>query len=322
MRTPVSSRPRRALAALAAGAVLATGAAACEPPEPAAFTIATTATGPDAAPGDGICATAQGVCSLQAAVEEANALDRQTTITVPDGVAPAADLTVTGVVHVVSGGGYARLGSVDWTVAEGAHLSVTDADIGVVVVGGAFVSRRVTLGFDGAGDPIDGVSGLIQVSATGTALLTNSQSNAWGVPLATNAGALVIHGTTVAAGWDGGPTITTATGGQTRLSATAFLGGAEGIQTCSGVAPISHGYNLAPDSSCGLVMDGDRQDLTRSDIYPVGPDDPRVDAIPVGTLSCGAGWSDDITGASVRPFDGDEDGTAACDIGTRELAWA
>jgi hypothetical protein len=100
MRTLTPHRPRR-LALVLAGALLATGATACEPTVPAAFTVVTTAAGADETPGDGICATSGDVCSLQAAVDEANALDARAVITVPDGNVPATDLTVTGAIELV-----------------------------------------------------------------------------------------------------------------------------------------------------------------------------------------------------------------------------
>jgi hypothetical protein len=321
MRTPLTTRPRRVALALAAGALLATGATACEPTEPAAFTVDSAAAGADATPGDGLCATGWGTCTLQAAVEEANALDTPTTITVPGAALPAMDLTVTGAVELVAGEATAMgLHLVSWTVAEGAQLAVTDASLGPVDVQGTFLARRVIIGA-AVQAPTD-VEALVQVGATGSALLSNAQAVAVGAPLAINAGVLSIHGATVspmAAGAE--PVITTATGGQTRLSATAVLGGPGGTDVCAGEAPTSYGYNLVPDTTCGLVMTGDHQDFDESQLAPESVDDARVDAIPVGTLHCGSGWDDDLTsfGEAVRPANGDDDDTPACDVGAVEL---
>jgi hypothetical protein len=318
---PTITRPRRVALALAASALLATGATACEPSEPAAFTVMPSATGADVAPGNGVCEDADGRCSLRAAVEEANALDAPTEITVPDGDVAAADLTVTGSITLLASGTTQDLNDVSWTVAEGAQVTVTDAQLGPVQVDGTFLARRVGLG---AGDstPISGVDALVAVGATGTALLSNASAITWGAPLTTNEGVLSLHGTTVLAEADPGPaTITTETGGQTRLSATAFLGGAAAVDVCAGVAPTSYGYNLASDTTCGLAMTGDRQDFDEMNQDPFPPPDARIDAIPVGTLHCGAGWDDDLTSGAtaVRPFDGNLDETAACDIGAVEL---
>jgi len=321
MRTPLTPRPRRVALALVAGALLATGATGCEPTEPAAFTVDSTATGADADPGDGICATAQDACTLRAAVEEANALDTRTTITVPAVAVPAMDLTVTGAIELVSAEATAAaLHLVSWTVAEGAQLAVTDASLGPVDVQGTFLARRVIIG-SAVQAPSD-LDALLQVGATGSALLTNAHAVAIGAPLATNAGVLSIHGVTVSPMADGAePVITTTTGGQTRLSATAVLGGPDGTDVCSGDAVTSYGYNLVPDTTCDLVMEGDRQDFDETETTPQAEDDARLDAIPVGTLHCGAGWNDDLAsfGATARPADGDGSGTPACDVGAWEL---
>ena len=68
----------RLLRALAAGLLLGASAVA----HAATFTVDITA---DAVPGDGICATAAGACSLRAAVQEANALAGPDTIDLPAG---------------------------------------------------------------------------------------------------------------------------------------------------------------------------------------------------------------------------------------------
>ncbi|HEV7720750.1 MAG TPA: hypothetical protein VGO60_05680 [Iamia sp.] len=324
MRTPLTLRPRRAALVLAAGALLATGATGCEPAEPGVFTVVTSAVGADAVPGDGLCVTATDECSLQAAVEESNALGTRTEITVPANVpVPAADLEVTGAITLLSGGRQMQsLGLVSWTVAQGAELSVTDASLGPVVVEGTFLARRVVLG-GGLADPIAGVDALVQVGPTGQALLSNAYGVSVGAPLVINAGVLSIHGTTVDPAADPGPaTITTETGGQTRLSATAFLGGAGAVDVCAGEAPTSYGYNLASDTTCDLFMTGDHQDFDETATLPSGVDDARLDAVPLGTLHCGAGWSDDLTSGSeipARPADGNADSVKACDAGAREV---
>src|ERR1700687_3388939 len=53
--------------------------------QPATFGVNSTAESPDATPGDGVCATTAGVCTLRAAVDEANALPGGSIITVPGG---------------------------------------------------------------------------------------------------------------------------------------------------------------------------------------------------------------------------------------------
>jgi len=51
--------------------------------QPAIFAVTETADAPDANPGDGVCATAGGACTLRAAVDESNALPGGRIITVP-----------------------------------------------------------------------------------------------------------------------------------------------------------------------------------------------------------------------------------------------
>jgi CSLREA domain-containing protein len=68
-------------AALVIGLVLATAA----PAQAAAFTVNSAADAVDANPGNGACATSGGVCTLRAAIQEANALSGSDEITVPAG---------------------------------------------------------------------------------------------------------------------------------------------------------------------------------------------------------------------------------------------
>ena len=55
------------------------------PVDAATFTVDSTADAEDANPGDGVCATAAGPCTLRAAIQEANALPGLDTIVVPAG---------------------------------------------------------------------------------------------------------------------------------------------------------------------------------------------------------------------------------------------
>src|SRR5688572_33136742 len=52
----------------------------------ASLVVNSTADAVDANPGDGICATSSGVCTLRAAIQEANASNGADTITVPAGI--------------------------------------------------------------------------------------------------------------------------------------------------------------------------------------------------------------------------------------------
>src|SRR5687767_2799245 len=81
-----SHRTRIGIASLLALAV--TGVALVSwslPTNAASFTVNSTIDAPDAVPGDAVCATSAGICTLRAAIQEANALSGQDTISVPAG---------------------------------------------------------------------------------------------------------------------------------------------------------------------------------------------------------------------------------------------
>jgi hypothetical protein len=81
---------------------------------------------------------------------------------------------------------------------------------------------------------------------------------------------------------------------------------------CAGGPLVSLGSNAAWDGTCGgLTGAGDIADLP-------GQEAP-VDTIAVGTAGCGDPGDVDLFG-TVRPLDGDGDGTAACDTGAIEAA--
>src|SRR3954463_12028701 len=96
-----------ALCALLA-VVGAVGLVLIEPAAPASaatFTVTSTADASDTNPGDGVCASAPSiVCTLRAAIEEANALGSADTINLPSGtyvlaagpLNPLFDLTING----------------------------------------------------------------------------------------------------------------------------------------------------------------------------------------------------------------------------------
>lgn len=70
-----------------AGEPLASAMTTWQPPSaPGPFVVDTTFDAADAIPGDGTCATTAGNCSLRAAIQEANALPGEDSITVPSGV--------------------------------------------------------------------------------------------------------------------------------------------------------------------------------------------------------------------------------------------
>jgi CSLREA domain-containing protein len=123
--------------ALAAGLSLGASAVA----HAATFTVDTTADAVDAVPGDGICATAAGTCSLRAAVQEANALAGPDTIDLPAGTyvlmlaGPAEDASASG----------------DLDVHE--TLTITGAGAAITVIDGNASSRVVEASQPFQGNP-------------------------------------------------------------------------------------------------------------------------------------------------------------------------
>lgn len=117
-----------ALAALASGLVATQGFALT-------FNVDTTADGPDANPGDGICATLVGPCTLRAAIEEANALTGAHTINLPYGIYAGAYVITADISLVGHRGGSFNLtpfvegGGPTFTIESGARASMTDVSI-------------------------------------------------------------------------------------------------------------------------------------------------------------------------------------------------
>ena len=76
-------RDRVILPMLSAAALALMLVTSAQPAHAATFTVNSTADEPDAAPGDAICGTSSGTCTLRAAVREANASDGPHTIIFP-----------------------------------------------------------------------------------------------------------------------------------------------------------------------------------------------------------------------------------------------
>ena len=123
----------------------------------ATFVVNSTADAVDAAPGNGSCATAAGVCGLRAAIQEANALPGADTITVPAGTYTlsipgvneaysatgdldiGSDLTITGAganMTTIDGGGIDRVLEIIWQNKPNVSIS------GLTVTGGKTLSTQ------------------------------------------------------------------------------------------------------------------------------------------------------------------------------------
>ena len=116
MRCPSASYlPLWAVRGLAGLVCLALALALAPPGRAATFVVNSTTDAVDAVPGDGVCATGAGVCTLRAAVQETNALAGADIITLPAGTytvtiagaedaAAAGDLDVTDAVTINGAG--------------------------------------------------------------------------------------------------------------------------------------------------------------------------------------------------------------------------
>ena len=76
---------KMAVAAMAAGLIALVAAVPAQRAEAATFTVDSTADAGDEAPGDGVCLTSDGECTLRAAIQEANALAGTDSIDLPAG---------------------------------------------------------------------------------------------------------------------------------------------------------------------------------------------------------------------------------------------
>ena len=106
------------------------------PARAATFVVTSTAYAVDASPGDGVCATATGVCTVRAAIQEANAERSADTITVPAGfyrltpgpLSITTDMTISGAgadQTILDGNGTGRVVAVGVGVAAAGVTGVT-----------------------------------------------------------------------------------------------------------------------------------------------------------------------------------------------------
>ncbi len=302
----------------------------CEPPAPPVIEVTTTAAGPDATPGDGVCemTTGAGDCSIEAAVQEGNALGRAD-IQVPAGDHHVPAITITGGISITGTGDfYGRSpttlngGPID--VAPGGTLRVASVALTTQLsIEGLFAARSVYMFWTTTVGPQPGPR--VQVHADGVAYLENTiVPHTFGLQGAVhNSGVVVLNYSTLSAHILSGdlPEPALHNDGIVHSSAS-YLDG------CSGTPPVSEGYNAASDDSCALDAPSDIESVEVAyrnhpsfmnqyfiPLLRVGS--PLLDAIPEGVMGCGTTVTEDMH-LDARPYDGDGDGTAECDIGTRE----
>ncbi len=205
---------------LAAAVVLSPAAHA------ATFNVNSTADAVDVAPGNGVCATAGGVCTLRAAIMEANALPGAHTINVPAGLyvltipgigeenAAQGDLDITGNVTIVGAGP-------GTTIVDGGGIDRVFEIIGTAQISGMTIRHGVAAS---PGSPAFGsnfLGGLIENLSTLTlsnCTLEGGRANAGGDIWSGGAGTLTIDRCTISGGEATDVGITNAAGGGLSLS--------------------------------------------------------------------------------------------------------
>ena len=282
---------KRAITTLAV-AVLALGwTTACEPPPPpASFTVNVTpsATGDDANPGDGICETApgNGECTLDAAVQEGNALGRAD-IHLPEIVGRydpfvLTETTITGHLAFISVQNLEmranEVRSADLQIAAGGRLSLAQTAFsapGTTTVEGVLYAHRSIF----AGRLEVGAGALLSLVNSAGGVLASDLPAPTGEAWITNRGMVVVRfgqlyrgGT----GWSTAASFNTLDDGVTTLGATLLVRYGLTSPDCLGTAPVSEGYNNA--LGCGLAGPGDVTDGTVNR--------PMHD-IPPGVAGCG-----------------------------------
>ncbi len=266
-------------------------------------------------------------------------------------------LTVTNSTFYGGGwGGIANSGSGSLTVTDstfyGSYASgitnygtaiVTDSTFSEIYDYGVFNRGVVTI----TNSTMSTYSGALYNHASGAATVINSTlSGSWGWVWNTTDATLTVINSTISDNFqdgihnDGTATLNSSTisgnrssgilnNGTVTLTNTIIAAQEGGDPDCNNTGTIiSNGYNLDSDGTC--VTHGVNNDVTNAApvLYPLqdngGPtqthalhDGPAIDGIPAGVNGCGDTLVADQRG-SVRPRDGDGDGTSACDMGAFE----
>lgn len=337
---PVSLRQRMArvaVAFLASSAVVA-----CDPPPPRlVFTVDAAGSAVDAAPGDGVCATATGTCTLQAALMEADTVPQGADVVVPD-LDPAihrVDVRVTRRVRVTAPTTALVGGSIE--VAEGAWLTLEGLSLHRLSSAAEYLAEPTIVALDVAGSlhVERSVVGSISVAPTGGVVLQRSVAVAE-VPFRNDGSLAAVDSALLVLGpLDGDPSapipVLESSGESLLLRsvvASPEVGGVitigGGFGTCTGPGTVaSAGWAHVEVPCAGSTADtsGDAgwsyYLLTTHGVYgwqvSLSPASPLVDAIPVGEAGCEAGVTDAL--GRERGVDGNGDGIAGCDVGPLEV---
>ncbi|NNF62391.1 MAG: hypothetical protein HKN06_13825 [Gammaproteobacteria bacterium] len=315
------------------------------PPVDLVFNVDSTLDLLDAMPGDGICATAGGQCTLRAAVQESNAWGGTDTINVPPGTylltraGASEDLAVDGDLDITDEVTLQGTGTAA-TVIDGNQLDrIFEVRAPTATISGLTVDNG-QVNAEGGGIRVHGINSLTLTDATvsGSDVLSKK-----GGGIFVASGSLTLVNVTLSgnlAKEGGGIFVQSASVDATNVTITAnsvtskgsglvpgsgsmtfrnsIIAGNAGAANCDAVAGPGVN-NLDDDGSCGFALTaapvlGPLQDNG-------GP--TTTHALLAGSPAIDSG-SDGVCPAAdqrgeLRPFDGDGDLTATCDIGAFEL---
>ncbi|MCC5954325.1 MAG: CSLREA domain-containing protein [Acidimicrobiia bacterium] len=301
---------------------------ACEPGEPPPlFEVTTFADAAAAAPGDGVCeATAgEGDCTLRAAIEESNTVDRAQ-VAAPAGVYDwdLGTMVVTSNVQINWGAHSdpATFAAIDaaWSstavlrVEEGGVLAAEGLGVpGTLEVEGTAVLRR--------GVFVNPNAPVVRVGAEGAFVAELSYMATLGQPVR-NEGTVHLVASTLRGitlwGAQQGPVVRTQGDGTTTFASSVLRG------FCEGTAPTSLGYSVGTSDTCGLDGPGDAVGAIPHDGHFVEIIDIHLwyeiplpttlirHRVPEGLHSCGGQRTTDLRGAP-RPVG------SGCDSGAIEF---
>ena len=281
----------------------------------ATFTVNSTGDQTDVTPGNGVCATAGGQCTLRAAIVEANNLMGADTINVPAGTYTTGSVLAVSTNVTINGAGArdvtvrASSGIVMQVTGEAvvSGLTITGGTMGVYVMGGELTLDRVTIrdntnpssgSITGAGMRIDaGSKVLIRRSAvTGNSM--SAATSALGAGIYANSAQLAIRSTTIA--------------GNTATATSTARGG--GVFASGGTVSLRH-VTLS-----GNVVNSGSADRYGGNLYVTGTTPTAADSIFTGGVA-NAGHENCSSAAATLPAPSGRniDSGTSCGFGAGQL---
>jgi len=325
----------------------------------ATFVVNSTTDAPDTNPGDGKCATAASVCTLRAAIQEANALVGPDTITVSPGTymltiagtnedqAATGDLDITDDLTLNgTGTGFVRIdgGELDrvFDILAPATVSISQVviqngnnpagDGGGIRNAGALTLDEVAI-INNAANAGGGIANISTGTSTGTVHITNvtfsgNIGTERGGGIYNDLGAIMqLTNVTLDNNTGPMPTGSAIDNFGDGVVENTIVGG-----TCAGESVTSLGHNIESGGTCfvGSNSDGDMSDVTAS-MLALGPlmDNggfTLTHALLQGSVAIDAGDDSDCPPTDQRgyrrPVMTNPDALSACDVGAYEFGAA